>query len=353
VRTAIPTALSAADVGDWALDRPLRIALILIGAWVAVLLSKRAIKLGLRRVSKAQIRQRVEASGLAPEALLETREQIADRSAQRVEAISTVLGGAAAFAIWTIAAFLVLSEVEIDIAPLLAGAGIAGIALGFGAQSLVRDFLSGIFILIEDQFAVGDIVDVGEATGVVEGISLRTTRLRSVDGTVWHVPNGEILRVGNMSQHWSRALLDIEVAYATDIERAKATIKRVADDFAATDDDVLDDPEVWGVEMLGVSGITIRLVVKTTPSEQWRVMRELRERIKDAFDAEGIEIPFPQQTVWMRPDPGAPAARGPGGRAPGAGAVPERAGGAPEEAGGAPEEAGNEQADPPSAGEPR
>ena len=165
----------------------------------------------------------------------------------------------------------------------------------------MRDFLSGVFILIEDQFGVGDIVNLdNETSGTVEAVSLRTTRLRSVDGTVWHVPNGEIRRVGNQSQHWSRALIDIEVAYDTDIDHAKDVIGGVAHEIAAEDSDVLDEPEVWGVEALGANGITIRLVVKTRPSEQYRVSRELRQRLKAAFEREGIEIPFPQQTVWHR-----------------------------------------------------
>ena len=175
------------------------------------------------------------------------------------------------------------------------------VALGFGSQSLVKDFLSGVFILVEDQFGVGDIVDLdGQTSGVVDAVSLRTTRLRAVDGTLWHVPNGEIRRVGNKSQHWSRALIDIEVAYDTDLDHAEAVIAKVADEIATGDADVIEQPEVWGVEQLGANGIVIRLVVKTRPSEQFRVSRELRRRIKAAFDAEGIEIPFPQQTVWHR-----------------------------------------------------
>src|SRR6185369_98079 len=143
------------------------------------------------------------------------------------------------------AIFMILGEVGIDLGPLLAGAGIIGVAIGFGSQSLVKDFLSGIFILVEDQFGVGDTVDLGEAVGVVEVVSLRTTRLRSVDGTVWHVPNGEIRRVGNKSQHWSRALLDIQVAYTTDLERAQQVINDVAHAVWHEDKHVLEEPEVW------------------------------------------------------------------------------------------------------------
>ena len=158
-----------------------------------------------------------------------------------------------------------------------------------------------MFILVEDQFGVGDIVDLDQQTsGTVEAVSLRTTRLRAVDGTVWHVPNGDIRRVGNKSQHWSRALLDVEVAYDTDIEQAKGVIKRVADELWHEREDILEEPEVWGVERLGPNAIVIRLVVKTRPADQYDVSRELRQRLKEAFDAEGIEIPFPQQVVWHR-----------------------------------------------------
>jgi small conductance mechanosensitive channel len=193
------------------------------------------------------------------------------------------------------------------------------VALGFGAQSLVKDFLAGMFILIEDQYGVGDIVDVGElsatpVSGVVEAVSLRATRLRSVNGTVWHVPNGTILRVGNMSQQWARALLDVTVGYGADTDEAQAIIKRVADDVwqdPAWSGQVLEEPEVWGIEDLGADGVTIRLVVKTQPAEQFVVLRELRSRIKLALDDAGVEIPFPQRVVWVRRDPGTSADAGP------------------------------------------
>jgi small conductance mechanosensitive channel len=155
------------------------------------------------------------------------------RAEQRIEALASVLRSLTTFVIYAVAAFMILGELGVNLGPLLAGAGIIGVALGFGSQSLVKDFLSGVFILIEDQFGVGDIVNLdGETSGTVEAVSLRTTRLRSVDGTVWHVPNGEIRRVGNQSQHWSRALIDIEVAYDTDLDHAEAVIARVADEVA-------------------------------------------------------------------------------------------------------------------------
>jgi moderate conductance mechanosensitive channel len=257
-------------------------------------------KRSLTRLHTGAVRERMGAvRRRTPAALLETGETSL-RAEQRIDALSSVLRSVVTFVIWLVALLMCLGEVGIDLAPLLAGAGVLGVAIGFGSQSLVRDFLSGMFILIEDQFGVGDIVDLGEASGTVEAVSLRTTRLRAVDGTVWHMPNGEITRVGNMSQHWSRALLDVEVAYDTDLEHARRVIKRVADELWREDTSVLDEPEMWGVEQLGASGIALRLVVKTTPSAQWKVSRELRERIKLAFDEEGIEIPFPQQMVWNR-----------------------------------------------------
>ena len=297
-----------ADIAEWALDKPLRILLILLGAVIVARLARRGISLAVRRAAGESLQRRLRMAASLTSA--GESEEVAARSGQRVEALSAVLAGAAAALIYLIATFLILGEVGVDLAPLLAGAGVAGLAIGFGAQSLVKDFFSGVFIMLEDQFAVGDIVDVGEATGVVESFSLRTTRLRAIDGVVWHVPNGEILRVGNMSQHWSRSLLDIEVAYDTDIAKAKRVIAEIAAGFAAEDPDVLEEPEVWGVEALAESSIVIRLVVKTKPSEQWRISRALRERIKAGFDAAGIEIPFPQQTVWTRGENGGAAAAG-------------------------------------------
>lgn len=308
---ALPLApvVASESLGDWLTDEPLRIALIVIGAVVLSRLAQRSVRRGLEHVRAGSITRRLELSSDRVPRLLREDEPDGERTGQRLEAISSVLQSAIALFVYLIAVMLILAEVGISLAPLIAGAGVVGLAIGFGAQSLVKDFFSGLFILIEDQFGVGDIVDLGEATGTVESVSLRTTRLRSVDGVVWHVPNGEISRVGNMSQHWSRALLDIEVSYETDVGEAKRVIAEAARALAETDDDILDEPEVWGVEALAESSVVIRLVVKTRPSAQWRISRELRERIKAAFDREGIDIPFPQQTVWTRsPEDGAKAA---------------------------------------------
>ena len=265
---------------------------IVLVAFVTSQLVRRSIKKALRSLSQGTVKERL---GARKPAMLHETGELSIRSEQRVEALASVLRSVASAVIWTIAAFLVLGQFGVDLGPLIAGAGIVGVALGFGSQSLVKDFISGVFILIEDQFGVGDVVDLGEATGAVTAVSLRTTRLRAIDGTVWHVPNGEIRRVGNQSQHWSRALLDIQVAYGTDIPAARAVIKRVADALWQEQPDiVIEEPEVWGVEQLGPTAIDIRMALKTKPSEQYEIGRQLRERINAAFEAEGIEIPSQQ-----------------------------------------------------------
>jgi small conductance mechanosensitive channel len=221
--------------------------------------------------------------------------------------LAQVLHSIASILIWSIAGITILGELGVNLGPLIAGAGIAGVAIGFGAQSLVKDFLSGVFMLVEDQYGVGDIIDAGEASGTVEAVSLRTTRLRDVEGTVWHVPNGTIQRVGNKSQQWARALLDISVAYGTDIDEAQRVIKHVADGLwraPGWEGKILDEPEVWGIEQLGPDAIVIRLVVKTLPSEQFGVSRELRRRLSEAFYQADIDLPLATRSTWVRRDPG-------------------------------------------------
>lgn len=229
------------------------------------------------------------------------------RAAARAKTLMQVLRSVATVVIWSIAFITILGELNVDLAPLVASAGIAGVALGFGAQSLVKDVLSGFFMLVEDQFGVGDIVDLGEASGTVEAVSLRTTRLRDVEGNLWHVPNGTIQRVANKSQDWSRALLDVNVAYGTDVDRATEVIKQTAEALRADpawQDTILEPADVWGIEQLATDAIHIRLVVKTRPAEQFKVTRELRRRLLQAFDEDGIEVPTGQRTVWLREDQG-------------------------------------------------
>lgn len=298
-------------VAQTVLVLPFRIALIIGVAFVAQRLVRRTIK---RFVLAMNGERAGTASGPAtehpPRALFDGAHVPSLRRAQRAETIGALLRSVSAAAIWSVAILMAMAEVGLNLGPLIAGAGIVGVALGFGAQHLVRDFVSGVFMLAEDQYGVGDVIDAGLATGRVEGVSLRTTRLRDVDGTVWHMPNGEITRIGNKSQQWARAVLDVEVAYDTDIARATQVIKDSADRLwqdEASAGLMLEEPEVWGVENLGSDGIAIRLVVKTAPDKQLGVARELRARIKQAFDEAGIEIPFPQRTVWHRVEDGAAA----------------------------------------------
>ncbi len=300
-----------AEIVGWLVERPLRIILILLVAWIAKKIVHKVIERAVARLgrqSESDTEDQLQSAGkldiaaVASKAIHRIQERQV-RSSQRIATIAAVLKSLSTAAIVAVALLLCLSELSIDLAPLIAGAGIAGLAVGFGAQSLVRDFLSGIFILIEDQFGVGDVVDVGDTSGTIEKVSLRTTTLRDVNGVVWTIPNGEIHRTANHSQLWSRAILDIGVSYDTDIDHASKIMKQVADDLwreERADATILEEPAVWGVQELGDDSVVIRLVVKTDPSEQWTVGRILRARIKYAFDAEGIEIPFPQRTVWIR-----------------------------------------------------
>jgi len=306
---------SAARFADWLVAKPAKVLLIFLVAFVGNRLVRRGIRnlvdrLMSQREDRTRLRREAEtgegrratfrARAMAKAQLLAAQEE---RGKQRALALGAVLRSIASLTIYGLAAIITLAEFGVSLGPLIAGAGIVGVALGFGAQSLVKDFLSGIFMLIEDQYGVGDIVDLGDATGVVEEVNLRTTRLRDVNGTVWFVPNGEIRRVGNKSQQWARAVIDIGVAYDTDMSQAVETIKEVIDSVwhdeleAAT---VLEEPEIWGIETFGDSAITIRAVLKVEPGEQAATAREVRKRLKPAFDRAGIEIPFPQRTVWMR-----------------------------------------------------
>jgi moderate conductance mechanosensitive channel len=194
---------------------------------------------------------------------------------------------------------MVLAELTLNIGPLLASAGILGVALGFGAQTLVKDFLSGIFMILEDQYGVGDVVELGQsaggATGTIEAVGLRVTRLRDVHGTVWYIRNGEVLRVGNMSQGWAQAVIDVDVPHDQDLARVQELLKQVGRELAAdpaVDGILLEEPEVWGVEALSGASVVVRVVAKTAPLKQWEVARLMRERIKRAFDAEGIRVPY-------------------------------------------------------------
>lgn len=219
----------------------------------------------------------------------------APRRAQRIETLASVASNVAGVVVWTTAVVTILGTVfGVNLGPFLAGAGIVGIAIGFGAQDLVRDTISGLFMMMEDQYGVGDIIDVGDATGTVERMGIRSTRIRDDNGTLWHVPNGAIRRVGNMSQEWSRAVLDVEIGAAADVDQASRIIEEVAREVAsdpAYRELMLGEPDNLGVESILADRIVLRMVAKTRAGEQWAVSRELRRRIKLALDAEGVPLP--------------------------------------------------------------
>lgn len=312
----VRTLTGSEAAGEWAqvlLGTPLKILAILIVGFVLRWFLHRAIGQLANRIAAGFVPSRL-AGGKRAAAMLESSPLHSERRVQRAQTMGSVLKSLTTGVVATVVILMVLSELGADIGPLLASAGILGVALGFGSQALVRDFLSGIFMIVEDQYGVGDVVDVGEATGTVEAVGLRVTRLRDVEGTVWYVRNGEILRVGNQSQGWARAVMDIGVGYGEDVGRVQDLLRRVGCDLHEDPEWgplILEDPEVWGVEALSADAVVVRLVVKTLPLEQWKVARELRRRIKATFDAEGVEIPFPQRTVWMKNGDGdvaAPAA---------------------------------------------
>jgi moderate conductance mechanosensitive channel len=211
---------------------------------------------------------------------------LGERRRQRAKALGSILRNAASVLIFGIAAVTIAGDLGLNLAPVLASAGVLGLAIGFGAQSLVRDFLSGIFMLLEDQYGVGDVIDAGDATGTVEAVSLRVTRLRDVNGVVWHVRNGTINRIGNESQGWARAVVDFPLAYDQDLPEVRQIMKNTADQMwqePRWHDVIMEEPEIWGVESVSSDAIVMRLVARTLPLRQWEVARELRERLKNAL----------------------------------------------------------------------
>ncbi|MEU9609826.1 mechanosensitive ion channel family protein [Streptomyces sp. NPDC048057] len=267
------------------LNTSLRIALIVVVALVLRFLVRRALTKLIERMNRsAQAVQGTALGGLLVNA---------ERRRQRSEAIGSVLRSVASFLIMGTAALMVLGAFEINLAPLLASAGVAGVAIGFGARNLVTDFLSGVFMIMEDQYGVGDSIDAGVASGEVIEVGLRVTKLRGVDGEIWYVRNGEIKRIGNLSQGWATATVDVTVRPTEDLDRVRGVLGEVADDLAKAEP---WNEQLWGpVETLGLTEVllesmTIRVAGKTMPGKSLSVERELRWRIKRAFDAAGIQI---------------------------------------------------------------
>ena len=282
---------------DTVVGAGLHILLIIVLAIVIRLMAHRAIN----RLSQAT------AEGPPPGLLRPLRERapeswrstglLSRRRSQRARTIGSVLRSGTTFVVYGVACTLVLGELGINLGPILASAGILGIALGFGAQNLVKDFLSGMLMLVEDQYGVGDVVDLGEATGTVEAVGLRVTTLRDTKGTVWYVRNGEVLRVGNSSQDYSVAVVDVPIGHEADIpattELASRTATELTGDGSALAADVLEPPEVLGVESINSDGVTLRITTKVQAGRQWTVQRALLAGIKEAFADAGIPPPSP------------------------------------------------------------
>jgi len=239
-----------------------------------------------------------------------------DDRRRRVSTIARVSGAAITVTVWVVACVYILATMGVSVTPIVASAGVVGFAVAFGAQALIRDFLSGLFILLENQYKIGDIVDVGGVAGVVERISLRVTVLRDLEGAVHYVPNGTLSRVANKTQGWSRTVVDVGISYRDDIDRATGVLQETLTKLRQDPPWkfwILEDPVIAGVESLADSCVHLRVMVKTRPGKQWDMGRELRRRIKYAFDAAGIEIPFPQRVVHhIREEPADPVSDGKG-----------------------------------------
>lgn len=315
--SAAPT-LTWSNAWDWFVGVPLTIVIILLAAFVLRWLIHRAIG----KFVEAAINRKdaAKASELRTEELPIVRRQARraarvltrsglidqERHDRRVTTLGSVLRSGASVVIWSVAALLVLDELHINLAPLLASAGVGGIAVAFGAQSLVKDFLSGLFMMFEDQYGVGDVIDVGEATGTVEEISLRVTRLRDANGVVWYVRNGEIIRVANRSQGWSTAMVDVPIAASENVERALDVLRGT---LAEMDRDerwspvLLEKPRVLGVETVAGGAVTLRVLAKCKAEQHFAVQREIRERAIVAFHEAGIKAPTPMLGSSAAPPP--------------------------------------------------
>ncbi len=290
------------QVVTWVLTKPLSVlvlALLAVAArWFAHRLIGRLVLRASEGLTSPILRRRPDQDPAEPPA------PVAGRRVQRAQTMGSLLKSVASIVIWTIFAVTAVAQLGYPIGPLVASAGVVGVALGFGAQSLVKDFLSGICMIFEDQYGVGDVVDLGEAGGTVEAVGLRVTRLRDVEGTVWYVRNGEILRVGNKSQNWARTVLDVPVALDQDLHRVQEVLRDVAHDLWDDEDFahlIIEEPEVWGVQDLTPNWVVVRVTLKTAPLEQWAVAREMRQRIKLRFDHEGIALAPPTAVAWGRP----------------------------------------------------
>lgn len=223
------------------------------------------------------------------------------RMAQRTTTLTYILGSTAKTVIVFAGGLMALSEIGINVTPILASAGIVGLAVGFGAQSLVKDVITGFFILLEDQYGVGDAVTIGDKSGTVEKMNLRITQLRTLEGALITIPNGSVAVVSNQSKEWARAVVDVGVSYEANLDHALAVMLDEGMKLRTEwPDSVIEAPEAHGVQSFADSSVMLRVVVKTAPLDQWKVAREWRRRIKAAFDREGLDIPFPQRVFRVK-----------------------------------------------------
>lgn len=235
--------------------------------------------------------------------VIQSQQHLRQERRQQLNTLVQMLSWGASIAIGGMALLMVLSEFGVDITPLLTSAGVAGLAISLGAQTLLKDFIGGFFILVENQYAVGDTIQVGPVTGIVERLTLRATYVRDVNGNLNVVPNGEVRIVTNQTRDWSRALVDFGVAYEADLTEAMAIMKAAAEEFAqdpVLGPEILEPPQVLGPLTLGDWAVTVRVMVKTRPGQQWSIGRELRQRILNACNEKGIELPYPRQEILVR-----------------------------------------------------
>ncbi|MCC2319470.1 mechanosensitive ion channel family protein [Cellulomonas chengniuliangii] len=288
-------------VGDfvtWFTGAPLRILVILLAGSIALMVLRRLIGSVSEHLAEGTpFYQRGMLRPLGQTemgAVLQRANPLATaRRAQRSRTIGSVLHSAATITVGSIMLLLVLDQLNVNLGPFLASLGVVGVAVGIGAQSVVKDFLAGIFILLEDQYGVGDVVDLGPATGTIEAVALRVTKLRDADGTLWYVPNGTLTRVGNHTQEWARAVVEVEVDYFADISRVQTLLGEAAAKVAA--DPVVgsylrDQPLVTGLEDLSAEAVTLQVAVKTSPAMQWEVARQLRWEVRHTLEEAGIPL---------------------------------------------------------------
>ncbi len=225
---------------------------------------------------------------------------------KRAQTLGNTLRHAVLLFLTLLAILMILGELGIELGPILATAGIGALAIGFGAQSLVKDVISGFFIILENQYRIGDVIEVAGVSGLVESVSLRRTVLRDLEGKVYTVPNGEIKVVSNLSKGWSRSVLDVNISYRENVDEVMELLSRIGRELEAEEpykSAILEPLQILGIERLGEASLTIRIVVKTAPLRQWEVGRELRRRIKNRFDEKGIQMPYPYR-IFFQDEPG-------------------------------------------------